>query len=177
MMGRWRGVAGFGRNERGASAVEFALLAPVLLVLLLGTVTVFHLFRNAQNLEKATYTVGDILSRQTVVTPAVLTDMLSLVGHTVPIGGAGALRVSSISKVGGALVVDWTKTAGASASVGTSEIPMNVVPDIADGDSVLVTESFVPYTALISGFGLDAITFHYHAVQRPRFVGSIVFKN
>jgi Flp pilus assembly protein TadG len=172
-----RGLSAWIGDQRGASAVEFALFAPVLLMLLLGSVTIFHMFRTAQNLEKATYTVGDILSRQTVVSNDVMTNMLSLTTHSVAIVRDGALRVTSISRVGSGLVVDWTKTVGKTAAVGNTALPLSVVPDIANGDSVLVTETFVPYSALVSGFGLDQITFHYRAVQRPRFVGSIVFKN
>jgi hypothetical protein len=68
----------FARDQRGASMVEFAMLVPVLLLVFLGTNTAFDLFRNAQNVEKATFTVGDMLSRQEVVNAARLNEMLEL---------------------------------------------------------------------------------------------------
>ena len=164
------------RDEQGASIIEFALLAPILLVVLLGTVTLFDMFRNAQNVEKATFTVGDILSRQTTVTQAQLTSLLSLVRHMVGTADDGSLRVSSISKASGALKLDWSKVVGNNASVAGAAIPYDLVPDMADGDSVLLTESFVPHGAFAAGFGLDNITFKTRSVHRPRFVSAIKFQ-
>ena len=165
------------RDERGASAIEFAFLAPILLVVLMGTATLFDLFRNAQNVEKSTFTVGDILSRQTSVNDASLAALLSLVRHTVTTADDGGLRVSSITRKGGKLVLDWSKIVGATASVGSSAIPYGVVPDLANGDSIILTESFVPHSAMVAAFGLDVVTFQARAVHRPRFVGTIVFAN
>ena len=109
LLAHWR------RDDRGASAVEFALLAPLLLMVLIGTVTLFDMFRNAQNVEKATFTVGDILSRQTTVTQTQLTERLTLLRHMVGTAEDGSLRVSSISKAGGTLKLDWSKVVGNAA--------------------------------------------------------------
>ena len=170
LFSRWR------RDERGASAIEFALLAPILLVVLIGTVTLFDMFRNAQNVEKATFTVGDILSRQTTVSQTQLTGLLSLVKHMVGTADDGGLRVSSISKASGTLKLDWSKVVGNAVIVTGQAIPYDLVPDMADGDSVLLTESFVPHGAFAQGFGLDNITFKNRSVHRPRFVSAIKFQ-
>jgi Flp pilus assembly pilin Flp len=165
------------KDENGASAVEFALLVPVLLLVLMGTVTLFDMFRTSQSVEKVTFTVGDILSRQTSISGATLTSMLSLVRNTVPTANDGGLRVSSISKKGNKFELLWSKTAGASAAIGTTAIPYDIVPDMANGDSVILTESFIPHSAMFAGFGVDLITFRARAVQRPRFVSSIAAQN
>lgn len=164
------------RDDRGASIIEFALLAPILLVVVLGTVTLFDMFRNAQNVEKATFTVGDILSRQTTVSQTQLTGLLSLVRHIVGTADDGSLRVSSISKAGGTLKLDWSKIVGNTVIVTGQAIPYGLVPDMADGDSVLLTESFVPHSAFAEGFGLDDIVFKTRSVHRPRFVSAIKFQ-
>lgn len=165
---RWR------RDERGASIVEFALLAPVLLLLLLGTVTLFDLFRNLQSVEKATFTVGDMMSRQTVMSQATLNDMLSLMRHMVPTVSDGGIRVSSIGKQGGVLVVRWTHKAG--DNVPDTPLLASIIPDVAEGDSVLLTESFVPHHAFSGAFGIGSVTFGTQSAHRPRFVSSIAFQ-
>ena len=165
-----------GRDERGASAIEFALLAPVLLMVLIGTTTVFDIFRNAQNVEKATFTVGDILSRQTSISDTSLNALMSIMRHTVPTAEDGALRVTSLTRKGSKLEQDWSKIVGNSTSVGSAPIPKDILPQIANGDSVILTESFVPHSAMFAAFGLDVVVFKGRAVHRPRFVGTIAYQ-
>ena len=161
----------FARDRRGVAALEFTLLAPVLLALLLGSITIFDLFRTAQKVEKATFTVGDILSRQTSINSTTMGDMLELVHQTV--AAAAGIRVSSISMTQGRLVLDWTRSVGTGA--GATAIPFNIVPDLANGDSIILTESFVPHRAFVSGFGVDEVSYENKVVHRPRFVGRISF--
>lgn len=173
MMARGR-LRQFQRSESGATIIEFALLAPVLLSVLLGSVTAFDLFRNAQSVEKATFTIGDMLSRQTSVSASTLNDMLNLMLNVVPSAHDGGLRISSVGRQNGAFVVLSSRRVG--TNVPTTPIPANILPDIAEGDTVLVTESFVPHEAMFAGFGLTDITFKANAVHRPRFVTAIPFQ-
>lgn len=169
-----RAIQRFTGNERGASIVEFALLVPVLLVLLLGTVTLFDLFRTLQSVEKATFTVGDMMSRELAMNQGKLDVMLSLTQHMVPAASDGGLRVSSIAKEGGVLVVKWTRQAG--SNIPNTPLPASIIPDVAEGDSVLLTESFVPHRAFVGLFGIDTIQFGAQAAHRPRMVAKIAFQ-
>ncbi|WP_084587870.1 TadE/TadG family type IV pilus assembly protein [Devosia riboflavina] len=173
MMAR-RALRQFQRSERGATIIEFALLAPVLLLVLLGSVTAFDLLRNAQSVEKATFTIGDMLSRQTSVSASTLTGMLNLMLNVVPSAHDGGLRISSIARDNGAFVLRWSHSVG--SNVPTTPIPTSILPEIANGDTVLVTESFVPHEAMFAGFGFSDITFTANAVHRPRFVTAIPFQ-
>ena len=167
--------ASFRRDESGVSAVEFALLLPVLLALLMGTVTLFDLFRTAQSAEKGTFTVGDMLSRQTAISDALLNSMLTFVQNTVEYQGSARLRVSSISNTGGKLVLDWSKNVG-NQTIAMAAMRYNDIPTLAVGDSVLLTEIFVPHRAFIAGFGVDSVMFENRAIHRPRFVGKIAYQ-
>jgi Flp pilus assembly protein TadG len=51
------------RNADGIAAVEFALVAPVLILLLLGTVEFPRAYGISQGLEKAARTMADLISR------------------------------------------------------------------------------------------------------------------
>lgn len=164
-------------NNRGVAATEFALIVPLLLALLLGTITIFDLFRTAQAVEKATFTIGDILSRQTAINDNLVDQMLELLHQTVDVASDGAIRVSSISMTGGKLVLDWTKPRGKIIITTNVAIPYGIIPDMANGDSVILAESFVPHSAFVSGFGLDELIYQNQSVHRPRFVGRISFGN
>ncbi|WEK03238.1 MAG: pilus assembly protein [Candidatus Devosia phytovorans] len=162
-------------DRRGVSAVEFALLAPVMLVLLISSVTVFDLFRTAQSAEKGTFTVGDMLSRQTSISETQLKNMVTFIGHTVDFEGEARIRVSSISNIKGKLTSDWTKSVGNSA-IEVPALSMEGIPDIAVGDSVLVTEVYVPHSSFLPIAGLDQMIYSNRAVHRPRFVGRVAFQ-
>ena len=168
-----RGFKRLLRETGGSTIVEFALLAPILLTVLLGSVTAFDMFRNAQNVEKATFTIGDMLSRQTVMTESTLTGMLVLLQNMVPTAGDGGLRISSVAKDKGVLVRRWSRRVG--SNVPDTPLPADILPDIAEGDSVLITESFVPHAAMVAGFGFGNITFQSKAAHRPRFIIAIPF--
>lgn len=165
----------FGRDESGASVVEFALLLPVLLALLLGTVTLFDLFRTAQSAEKGTFTVGDMLSRESVITEALLNAKVTFLGQTVDYEGQARLRASSISNTGGQLVVDWSKAVG-NSTITLPQLDFTHLPDIAVGDSVILTEVYIPHQAFIPIMGLDNIVYVNRATHRPRFIGKIVYQ-
>jgi Flp pilus assembly protein TadG len=173
MMGQRKGKS-FRHDERGATIVEFALLAPVLFFVLLASVTAFDLFRSAQNVEKATFSVGDMLSRQQTISYSTLTGALEFMHHVAPSSSDGGLRISSVGKKNGVFDVLWSKNVG--LNVPTTPIPTDILPDIANGDTVLVTESFVPHEAMFAGFGLSDVTFKANAVHRPRFLAVIPFQ-
>jgi Flp pilus assembly protein TadG len=165
------------RDQRGAVAIEFALVVPLLLTILLGAVTMFDLYRGAQNADKATFTIGDIVSRQTVMNTAMLTSMHNLLKHSVSGSQQSAIRVSSITKTNTGLVAQWTKTVGPVAAINGAAIPYSIVPNIAVGDSVVLTETFVPRKAIFSGFGVGAFNARTRAAHRPRFVATIAWQN
>jgi Flp pilus assembly protein TadG len=163
----------FRRDQKGASIIEFALLAPILLALLLGTVTLFDLFRTLQGVEKATFTVGDMMSRETEMNQAKLNSMLTLMRQMLPPASDGGLRVSSFTRKNGAFLQNWSKPVG--SAVPTTPVVTTGLPLVAEGDSVLITESFVPHRAFVDTLGLDAILFKASAVHRPRFVTKLNF--
>ena len=151
------------------------MLLPVLMVVLLASLTAFDMFRTAQNVEKSTFTIGDMLAREKGALNATkLNNVLLLLRHTVPSAKDGGLRISSIARADGKFIVRWSRSVG--LSVPTTPLVLGTLPDIADGDSVLLTESFVPHEAIVSGFGIGDVTFSAQAAYRPRFVSAIAFQ-
>ncbi|TCQ11439.1 Flp pilus assembly protein TadG [Rhizobium sp. PP-F2F-G36] len=63
------------RDRRGTSGIEFALIAPILLMIYLGAFELSVGFNMSQKVSQATGTVADILSQKTEVTPTELDGM------------------------------------------------------------------------------------------------------
>ncbi len=58
-----QGLARFRRDRRGVSAVEFALVAPIMLAILMATVEIPRAFSYSQKLTRASRTMADLIAR------------------------------------------------------------------------------------------------------------------
>ncbi|WP_283195298.1 TadE/TadG family type IV pilus assembly protein [Rhizobium sp. AN80A] len=165
-------------HERsGASAIEFALLAPILLFFFLASITVFDLYRTYQNIVQANGIVADVISRQTSIDNAFVSNLYSVFTHlqqnsTAPI----ALRISSIKKTAGAYRLDWTKESGTAGLLKAQVLNASSLPELTDGDSVIYVEGAASYTAMTNILGFGTMTFAETAFSRPRFIGAIVYQ-
>lgn len=168
----------FWRDERGVSATEFTLTVPLLLMLIMGSVAVFDLFRTSQRVEKATFTIGDVISRQTVMSESFLDQTFAIFLRLVSSTPAqSALRVSSIIRNDDEYSIQWTETRGNAGALSGRPVPVDQIPVIANGDSVVLTETFLPHRSFLAAVGAGDIVYENVASYRPRFVGAIAKTN
>ncbi len=168
----------FLKDRSGASAVEFALISPVILLLLLGSLTVFDLYRSYGNVVQANYVVADMVSRETSLSPAYLDRLYGVYGALVSSGSKPtAMRISSLLKKDDKLTVQWSVDRGEKTLLPVQALSDAVIPDIAEQDSVIYIEAVQKQTTLSSIFGMDGITFSPEAYVRPRFISAIALTN
>lgn len=140
---------GFVRDRRGVSAVEFALVAPVLLLLSLGTVEVARFALLALKLQHAATTMADLATREEELTTATLDGLFAAAGHiTAPFDlvGNGVVIVSGVTGADGdEPTVAWQRRGGelqASSGIGAvggaADLPADLVLD--DGETVVAAE-------------------------------------
>ena len=67
------------RNDRGVAAIEFALLLPLLIALMIGCLEVTFKIWSTQKAEKLSVTLADIIAQSQEVTTADLNSLLSAV--------------------------------------------------------------------------------------------------
>lgn len=157
----------FSDDERGIAAVEFALLAPLLLTLMLGALEITQSIWADSKVEQATSTIGDLVSRTPIMTD---TEYLELAG-----AGPLVLRPNpqndlkfTVTSVIGCLAdaqdptsdfsyyVLWSKVwQGGALSVSPHSIDDNFTDqlaslEVADGDTLIVTEGTYNYTPTIA---------------------------
>ncbi|KQV68263.1 TadE/TadG family type IV pilus assembly protein [Rhizobium sp. Root1220] len=173
----WRMFSRFARERSGASAVEFALIAPVTVFFFLASVTAFDMYRTYQGIVQANGIVADVISRQTSVDTAFLTNVYGVFTHLQQSSTApSALRISSVKKTGGAYKLDWKKEIGKTSLLKPQLLNATTLPQVTDGDSVIYVEGATTYTALTSILGFGTLTFSETAFVRPRFIGAIVYQ-
>lgn len=149
-------------------------MAPTFVALLLASVTLFTLVRVGVNSEKATFTVGDLVSRQTTVNDAFLAQLRQTFEHMVQGSDAGTgFRVTSVTKTNKKLSVDWSYAVSPMSALTTTTVPVAALPDIAEGDSLVLTETSVPYAPIFSSFGFLSGKHTNLSANRPRFTTTI----
>jgi len=159
------------RDRRGVSAVEFALLMPILMLLYFGVVELTQGAMTSQRAAHTASTVGDLVAQNTSVTSAEVTDIFS-VGNTVMYPYPTAtlqMRVSSLTAdANGAVKVVWSQAQGMTKLQPGSTVgglPANV---INANESVVMSEARYTYTSVFGQVLPQPITFSNAYYLRPR---------
>lgn len=165
------------KDEDGASAIEFALLAPVFIFFFLAAVTFFDVYRTYQNIVQANGIVADVVSRQTSMNATSLDTMYGVFSNIQATRQSGnALRISLLKRKGSSFTVTWTKTRGDDDLFNDLETDASGLPDVADGDSIVLVEGAANYLGLTSLFGMGEIPLSGIAYSRPRFASTVAYQ-
>ena len=113
-----RHFVGLGRDQRGVSAVEFAMLLPLMITLYLGVVEVSQAVGIDRKVTLTTRTVADLASQVKSIKDAEMTSLLSASSAVIAPYDKNQLKVT-VSRVdidaNGTGTVVWTDTRGGSA--------------------------------------------------------------
>ncbi len=168
-MGRCaRALRRLARDIRGLAASEFALLLPVMLTMLVGTVEVGNAFIVDRKVTSAVQTASDLVAQARQVTTADLTDIMTAVDLIIrpfDTTQGGTVIYSVVMDAGGNVSVDWSRTSGTGAPSPTTSVPTGL---LQPGGSVIVAAMNYRYTPLIGGGFIGNITISDTAYLRPR---------
>jgi Flp pilus assembly protein TadG len=155
--------------------VEFVIVVPLLMLWFVGSFVWFQAFRNYSQAEKASFAIADIVSRQTEVDNEFIDGLQPLFQRLQPRAGSGNwLRVSSISwDEDDGYAVEWSRNADGGDDLVTGDIPTSILPEMADGDTVILAETYVPYQPMVDWVGIPPLTWSNQVVIRPRYVSAI----
>jgi Flp pilus assembly protein TadG len=171
----------FARDERGFMLVETVLMLPLLLWAFLALYAFWDAYRVMTLVQKSTYAVSDLISRvQAPVNTAFITGMGNAAEAMIDEELDVELRVTSVvwDDEDSRFEVQWSRTdnTGRSAlSTTTLQSLVDQIPDMSDGDTVIVVETWVPYEPSLD-VGVPDYTFSQFVVTRPRFAPQIVFQ-
>jgi Flp pilus assembly protein TadG len=137
---KWRGIRGIRYNEEGISAIEFALIAPLMILLFFGCIELSMMMRLDRRVTTTSSSLGDLTARLATVTDADMAQMFSaaeLMMQPYDVSNA-RMRITSIVDDGdGVTKVAWSDGSGMSAhSVGsTLLVPTGIIP--SPGSAIL----------------------------------------
>lgn len=167
----------FFSNRRGVIATEFALVAPVLILLWVGMVEFATAHLVAQKVETAAQSAADIIAQDDFTDTAKLANIDAAIDTIlVPYdpGQMGYRITSIVANENGVNDVVWNKTGGTVAV----DVPNPTIADelTSPGDSVIVVTVTYKHTPVLVGtvmrekiFG-DSITLDETVFAKPRLV-------
>jgi len=169
-----RALRRFRDDQSGNITLEFMIWLPVLLTWITFTWTVFQALDHRGDAAKATYTIADLVSRHTEeVEQDWLNTVATLGTQLLPQSNGNLMRVSSLMVKDGELIVDWSACFGGIEALSDGDIPTNLVPSMAELDTVILVETFVPYATISDFIGVDKFLWSNQLVVRPRWVSRI----
>lgn len=165
---RFRSLIHFVRDRCGVSAVEFALIAPLMIAMYIGTAHLSLVLTADRKVSNAALVVADLTAQHATVTRGDLADFLRA-GRmmTAPLDSASmGLRVRSVRMCeNGRTYVSWSEADDMSAEDGTPELPAGLLTP--GGSVILVDTEMLLVTSFSDLFG-GPVTSRGTAIMRPR---------
>ena len=160
------------RDRRGVSAVEFALIAPVLVAFYFGLAEFCQGYMAQKRMGHSTAMVADLVAQKETLTAAQIDDVFAIGGLIMKPYSATPLkqRVSSVTRdATGVAKVDWSRGSGMTKlNVGdTVTVPVDM---IANGESVVMTEATYDYDSPVDYLMPSITRFSHVYYMRPRTV-------
>jgi len=160
------------RQAEGISAVEFALIAPLLITILFGTIEVCNALICRQKVTTVASSGSDLVAQGSAITVAQIGDVfaaLNAIIYPFPSSGAQVIitSVKNDPVHAGQYIVDWSEAQNTTAHTKGASItmPLGIVPT---GGSVIFSEVTYSYAPITTIFFPGHITMSDHFYSKPR---------
>jgi Flp pilus assembly protein TadG len=157
----------FAADRRGVAAVEFALLAPFLVLAYFGLAELTEGLMASRKVSAVASTIGDLTAQAASTTPSQISDIFT-VGHTLmqPFPTTGqvlTMRVSSVTvDANNVPRIDWSEGQGMGALAKGAAVTLPLAtkasptdpskPFIASGQSVIMAEAHYQFSSPVAQY-------------------------
>ena len=156
-------------DERGVSAVEFAMVAPILIAFYMSMTEFCQGFMAQKRMGHVSAMVADLVAQEDVISAASIDDIFDIGGLIMSPFPTTTLyqRVSSVTMTGGVAIVDWSRAEGMTprARNSTMTLPVDL---ITEGESVVVAEATYDYDSAADYLMPGLTRFSHSYYLRPR---------
>lgn len=163
---------------RGIAAVEFAFIAPIMLVMLLGTVEVTRAISIDRRLGVVTTTIADLVSREQQLTSADITAIYDVIAQTLSPFETGPLSISIVPvKAPRGQTVSYVAPKNVPSFNGGAQpgkcqavpIPAGLIDPAEDAsDSVIVVNASYAYKPMFVGMIMGSANWQQQSFSKPR---------
>lgn len=175
----------FARDEEGVIAIEAMIIMPMMFWTFMSLFSIFDAFQTYAVNQKAAYTIGDAVSRETQPLDAAYIDgMWKLFDFLALTREPSALRVTSLMYDGNKYAVDWSQTRGnitqlSSASIGGNAASVSYwedrLPVIPTGERLMLVETWDHYDPPFAT-GIEQTVIRNFVYTRPRYAPRVCWQ-
>jgi Flp pilus assembly protein TadG len=170
-----RRVRGLASDERGLSAVEFALLLPVMVTLYLGTVEISQGIGADRKVTLTARTVADLVSQVASINNSEMTNSLNAASTVMSPFSAANLKVTVSSvkiDANGVATIDWSDTLNGTARTQGSTVTLPTALNIPNS-SLIWSEVSYDYKPTIGYLISGTLMLKDQIYMRPRLSDSV----
>lgn len=163
-----------GADERGLAAIEFALIAPIMIAFYLSMTEICQAFMAQKRAGHVASLVADLVAQEDRVSEASIDDLFTVGGLVMRPFSDSSLtqRVTSVTRTGGVTTVDWSHGHGMAprGAGSTMTVPANL---IVDGQSLIIAESNYDFESPVDYLMPGVTQFSQTYYLRPRVVETV----
>lgn len=165
-----RFIKRFRRADGGVSAIEFALIAPVMLFTLFGIAEIANYILAARKVANVASAAADLVTQDTIVTDDEMTDIMGALDVVLrPFNPSeGRIRITSVvADEDGETTVAWSdaRNTGAYTEGTPIDVPNDIVPN---GQGIIMAEVSFTYKTLFGMYLTDGMTVSDTFYAKPR---------
>ena len=171
----------FKHDTRGVSAIEFALIAPVMVIIYFGGIELSLLMQADRRITTISATIGDLASREASLTGDDIDDIFAAAAILAnPLDATNLqMRISSlVSDANGTVTVLWSEPTGNFTDRPDGQIITDIPPGVIDDNqSVILAEVEFFYQPEVDYSGFGSRTLRDTFYLRPRRTNIVTFDN
>ncbi|MEM7189659.1 MAG: hypothetical protein AAF439_08615 [Pseudomonadota bacterium] len=149
-------VGEFWSDRNGSMTIEFMMWIPILMLTAVFIIGAFMAMSSRLQALMNTSTLHHIISKQEEINTTFLNDLGNMMEEMAQdASGTTEVRFSGIKFDGVAHEVVWTECIGGIAALETDDIPVEILPVMANEEHVILVETYVPYSPITYVLGLE----------------------
>ena len=173
-------LAGFARDDDGNIAIEAMIVLPAMFWAFLSMFSIFDAFRTYSINNRAAFTIGDSISRETApLDQAYLDGTRQLFEYLSRSEDKSSLRVTSLYYDGGQdrFYRDWSKVSGNAPELSNEDVREwgGRLPVLPDGERIMLVETWSEYDPPFKT-GLEEREITNFVFTRPRFAPRVCWE-
>lgn len=165
----------FGAAKKGLAALEFAIIAPMMIFLLFGSVDLLDLLGANKRTQNVAASLSDVVARDTAVSNSEIAGLWSATDILMfPSTAANMqVRVTSVTiPTASSATVVWSEGHGMAARAVNTPVTLPAAMMTA-GSSIIMTEVVYPYTPPLHFLMSGSVNISYTSYRRSRLVDPI----